>query len=391
MKYICTCCKKKYNIDKILIRCTECFEPIELQKFNNSKINITKDNVFERYEEFFPFNNINFNMSLGEGNTPLTKLNNISSNYGFKEFYIKNESMNPTWSFKDRGTFTCFLHANNMNIKNVGTVSTGNMAPSVAAYAAKNNYNAYIFVSEDIPEEKLLPISVYSKTLVKVIGNYSSLYYKSIELGNEKGIYFMNSDVPFRVEGSKTISFEIFDQLNDKIPDVVLVPTSSGGNLRGIYKGFEELMLNGYINKIPKIVCVQASGCSPIVNANKKNKKKIDKIENPETIASAIKNPYPPSGNKVLNMLDDDSFISVNDEEILLAQNYLSYNGLFAQPASCVPIAALPKLVERKTIKPSDTVVSILTGAGIKYTSSVKNNISNIIEVGIDNLNSIID
>jgi len=373
-KQYCTGCSHKESINKNISRCPKCGEPMEVELIKEGKINYSTNKgqtILERYADFFPYLDISREDSLGEGFTPLTKLQNLASDLGLKGLYLKNESQNPTWSFKDRGTLLGILHAEKLGYKKIGTVSTGNMAPSVAAYASKFNLKSYIFVKETIAEEKLNPILIYNPKLFKVKGDYGSLYYKTLELGEEKDIYFINSDVPLRVEGSKTIAFEICEQLNFNIPDYVIVPSSAGGNIRGIEKGFREFKEAGIIDKIPKIICAQSSGCSPIDKAFNENKDKIERFGNPNTIAHAIENPLPPSGNQVIRMLKRNGgfTVSVEDKEIIEAQKNLANNGLFLQPASCVPLAALKKLRKEDKIEEDAKVVLIGTGGGLKYTS----------------------
>jgi threonine synthase len=361
-------------MNKNISRCPECGEPMEVELIKEGKINYSEDKgqtILERYSDFYPYLDIKREDSLGEGCTPLVKLNNLEIEIDIEGIYLKNESQNPTWSFKDRGTLLGILHAKRLGYKKVGTVSTGNMAPSVAAYASKFNMESYIFVKDNIAEEKLNPILIYNPNLYKVKGDYGSLYYKSLELGKEKEIYFINSDVPLRVEGSKTIAFEICEQVDFKVPDYVIVPTSAGGNIRGIEKGFREFKEAGLIDNIPKIICAQSEGCSPIHKAYTQNREEIERFKNPSTIAHAIENPLPPSGNQVVRMLKRNGGFTeaVKDEEIINAQKMMAEEGLFMQPASCVPLAALIKLKNGGKIDKDSTVVLMGTGGGLKYTS----------------------
>ena len=355
----CTSCKRKYN-EGINLRC-ECGEPVE---FPLQTGDIKQgDTVWERYDDFFP-NSPRISNSLGEGNTPFIKGNKLSKKFGLN-VYLKNETQNPTWSFKDRGTFIGINKALESRIQNIGTVSTGNMAASVAAYGRRFDINTKILVSSDISEKKLDQISIYQPNIIKVRGNYGELYYKSLDLGRKRDIYFINSDDPYRIEGYKSISYEIYEEGNI---DYVIIPTSSGGLFRGITKGFLELKESGYLDNLPRFVSVQSKGCSPIYNSYQSRKKEITMIQKPKTIAKAIANPFPPSGNEVLRKLKrlDTLCLTVSDKEIIKAQKEIAKEGIFCQPASATGIAALNSLVENEDINKDDRFASIVTGSGLK-------------------------
>lgn len=228
----------------------------------------------------------------------------------------------------------------------------------------------FILVNNDIPIEKIQPILVYKPVLIKVEGNYGELYYESLKISKETDIYFLNSDVPFRVEGSKSIAFEICEQFNYNVPEYVVIPTSSGGNARGIIKGFVEFYQHNLIKCLPRIVCVQLQGCAPIYDAWMKKYDKILEIKKPVAIDNAIANPYPPSGNELLRKLKIYNGIvsTVTDEEALKGQLLLAEEGIFAQPAACVSIYAIKKLRDKGIINKKDRCVAIVTGSGLKYT-----------------------
>ncbi|MCD6559579.1 MAG: threonine synthase [Palaeococcus sp.] len=362
----CTRCGREYPLNEPYQRC-ECGEPLELELFKG--LPGIGRRVWERFSQFFPFE-LDLELSLGEGDTPLTKAKHLSKELGVR-LYLKNETLNPTWSFKDRGTFVGIHRALELGFKRIGTVSTGNMAASVAAYGARFGFETFILLPSNIAEEKLKALALYGAKIIKVRGDYGELYYKSLEFGRDRGIYFINSDDPFRVEGYKSISFEIIE---DVTPDYVLIPTSSGGLFRGIVKGFLELKESELIEELPKFVVIQAEGCSPICSAFYEERQKIERFENPHTIAHAIENPYPPSGNAVLRLLRklEGLCVSVDDKEILSAQRALGEEGIFVQPASATSIAALKKLRENGTVEKGAKVVSILTGSGIKTLHQVK-------------------
>ncbi len=305
-----------------------------------------------------------------EGFTPLTKANHLSPLLDLDYLYIKNETVNPTWSFKDRGTYTSLQHALSLGYKSIGTLSSGNMAVSVAAYGARAGIKTLILVSAELPPEKLNPILIYNPILIRVLGDYGQIYYESLKIGQELGIYFLNSDIPFRVEGSKSIAFELCQQLNYKVPDFVIIPTSSGGNARGIIKGFLEFYEQKLISKLPRIVAVQLEGCAPIYQAWIDKQEKISAVKNPQAIDQAIANPFPPSGNELLRKLKKYNGLvtAVSDYEALQGQRMLAKEGIFAQPAAAVSIAAIRKLRKEGIINQKSRCVALVTGAGLKYS-----------------------
>ncbi|WP_262683903.1 threonine synthase [Paenibacillus baimaensis] len=334
--------------------------------------NLLKQNMLERYADFFPYFNTINDVSLREGFSPLLESEKLANEIGLGKLYLKNESSNPTWSFKDRGTVTGVLHAIKIGYKKIATVSSGNMAASVAAYGAKSGLKTYVFVSSQIPIEKINPIAIYNPTLVTVEGRYDLIQRQSLRLSNKYGIYMLNSDATFRVEGYKSLAFEICEQTNFDVPDYVLVPNSSGGHIRGIEKGFREFKECGLIKKVPKMVCVQAAGCSPVYNAFIAGADKVERIDKPNTLAHGIENALPLSGNQVLRMLkwNNGLCVSVTDEEIINAQATLAGTGLLLQPESAATLAAVKKLKKEKYFRGDEKVLCVLTGSGLKYTAA---------------------
>lgn len=394
-KLVCTNCGESYDKETKNFRCDKCGEPIELEEVKEGKIsdgNPLDQTLLERYKDFYPSLSTENNFSLNEGFTSLVSVDDMAKEYGISGLFFKNETQNPTWSFKDRGTVTGVLRAMNLGYKKIGTVSTGNMATSVAAYGARAGLDTYILVKKGIAEEKLKPIAIYGAKLIEVEGDYSKLYDESLAIGHENDIYFINSDVPYRVEGYKTMAFEICEQLGFEAPDYVIVPTSAGGDIRGIEKGFREFYKLGLIDKLPKMVAVQASGCSPIYNAFREGKLEISRVADPETIAHAIENPYPPSGNQVLRMLKKNGGLAlgVDDVDILKSQKKLASLGLFVQPASATSLAAVEKLYKEKLLKESDNVVCVLTGSGLKYTAALDEHDLDVYTCKLEELNDFI-
>ncbi len=372
---VCTACSESVPADSSHPRCPDCGEPLEVAYSSFGEIRITSGgSMLERYFDLMPFSTVNPELSLGEGNTPLIASHALASEFGIRSLYFKNEMQNPTWSFKDRGTIAGLQHAIALGFRKIGTVSTGNMAVSVAAYGAHAGLDTCVLVSGDIADEKLPPIAVHGPRLFKVEGDYGELYQRSLELGAEHDIYFINSDVPFRVEGSKAIAFEICEQLEYQVPDYVVVPVSAGGNFRGIVKGFEEMKSIGLTDRVPTIIAGQAEGCSPIAAAFASGGDTVSQFPEPETIAHAIENPSPPSGNQVLRKLHEHGgmAMTVTDEEIVAAQALLAKEGLFGQPASAVPLAVVSRMLDRGQLRESHSVVCIVTGAGLKYMAALE-------------------
>ncbi|MBN2207526.1 MAG: threonine synthase, partial [Candidatus Aminicenantes bacterium] len=309
-------------------------------------------------------------LSLGEGSTPLLRLDRLARRLGLPALYAKNEAMNPTQSFKDRGTAVAVQNARRLGFTRIGTVSTGNMAASTAAYGARAGLATFVLLKEGTPAENIRMAGIHRPRLVVVEGDYGRLFAESFRLGRRRNILFMNSVDPFRIEGYKLIAFETFLQLGGSVPDLCLVPLSSGGHLLGLLKAFRELRDGGFTDRLPVVVGVQAEGCAPLARAFAAGSARYEVFEHPGTIAHAISNPSPPAGNLVLAMMRESGglILSVGDEEMLEAQGHLAAEGLFCQPDSATTLAALLKLARRADPALSGTAsaVLVLTGSGLK-------------------------
>lgn len=393
----CTNCGKELLFVPEVNRCPECGEPLEVEHVTDGKISqVTYGaNFMARYSDFYPYLDIENVISLGEGNTALVQSDPLASELGFEKgnLFIKNETQNPTWSFKDRGTVVGANLARSKGYKKLGVVSSGNNAASCAAYAAALGMQAFVFVPSHILEEKLLPIAVYGATVVKVEGDYGQLYYDSEKIGKKNEIFFANSDVPTRVEGAKSIAFEICEQMEFDVPDWVIIPYGSGGTLRGIEKGFQEFKASGLINKVPKIVGVQPEGCSPFYQAWKKGESQVSHFGEIRTIAHGVANPYPPSGNQVLRLIKEGRVsapVMVLEKDILSWHRKMALSGIFAQPESCLPLAAAKQLRDEDIIKKDERVIILATGSGLKASTLLsKTGNYNINQEKLENLDSL--
>ena len=304
---------------------------------------------------------------LGEGGVPLLAAARLAEAVGCASVWLKDEFRNPTGSFKDRGTAVGVAVLAALGFESIGTVSTGNMARSVAAYAARAGLRASIWVGADTPAEKLAPIAVHGADLLRFDAPYGEIYATSMEWSRAEGVPFVNSDSSLRVEGQKTIAYEIAEQLGGVAPDWLVVPTGSGGNLSAIAKGLTEAASWGWLEGRCRLVAVQAAGCAPIAGAWEAGAKEPVTVDRPHTIAGAISNPTPPSGARALRWLRETGglALAVEDDEILQAQRQLAEStGRYVQPASASGLAALSHLCLDGTIGADDSVVLLLTGSG---------------------------
>ena len=304
---------------------------------------------------------------MGEGGTPCLRARRIERDLGCREVWLKDETCNPTGSFKDRGTALGVAVLARLGFTALGTVSTGNMAKSVAAYAARAGMEATIWVGASTPVQKLAPVAVHGAVLLRIDAPYGEIYNASIKWSRRTNVPFINSDSALRVEGQKTIAYEIVEQLGGRAPDWLIVPTSSGGNFSAIAKGFQEAADGGWLGGHCRLVAVQSAECAPIVRGWKEGSEEPIEVPPPTTIAGAISNPTPPSGARVLRWLrrTNGCALAVPDRDIEAAQfRFASKSGRFVQPASAACLAALECLRNENVVQPEDSVVLLLTGSG---------------------------
>ncbi len=391
----CLFCERTFPADVFDSFCPVCGEPlfcslpVGQRRFYPNEIHPLRQS-----RNFLPLTNPNLALDPGTGQTPLVSLDRLRKTYGLPPLYAKLESREPTGSFKDRGTAIAVQKALSLGISKIGTVSTGNMASSTAAYGTRFGMETYLLVKEDTSEEKILPAAVFSSLVFKVAGDYGKLFEKSSEIGKKLGIYFMNSVDPFRIEGYKTAGFEIYFQLGRKAPDVVCVPVSSGGHIIGLIRAFEDLYSEGLIDHFPVFVGIQASGCSPVSRAFSLQKDKVSRTDFPGTLAHSISNPAPPAGNAVLKLLRRHKgfMLDVPDKDILHAQRELAcLEGVFCLPSSAVTLAGLLAFRKKVNLEPGATCVFVITGTGLKGIRALDPGIMNIHRSSLENLGYMIE
>jgi len=374
--------------------CPHCGDPLVISLAKKRR-RIRKDESMgaARYLDFLPLAKFDPAFSLGEGGSPLQPLTRLAKKFRLPNLYAKNEAVNPTGSFKDRGSVVAVQKAGSLGFKTVGTISTGNMAGSTAAYAAKAGLRSVVFVKEDTSREKILAAAVFGARVVKVRGEYSALFRKSFEVGRNHGIYFANSVDPYRIEGYKVTGFEMFEQLGRRAPDLVFVPVSAGGHLIGLMRGFHDLQEAGYLKKMPRFIGVQAKGCAPVVRAFERGTGRILPFPRPRTVAHAISNPHPPGGNIVLRWIaaNGGMMMSVSDRDILRSQRILAEEeGLFCDPASATTLAAVLRLARAKVFSGRERIVLVISGSGLKTLEELDPMSFDIREAGLDGLEAVL-
>jgi len=372
-RFECLACGPLVSRDPYSPFCPGCGEPLFLAPAGRRGAKVIHEDrtlALEKFADFLPLDGIDRDLSLGEGMTPLVRLGRIGGALGLAGVYAKNEAQNPTASFKDRGTAVAIQKAVSSGAKKIGTVSTGNMAASTAAYGARAGLDTFVLLKEGTPETSLRAAGIHGPRLVAVAGDYAALFRASLEAGKKLGITFMNSIDPYRMEGYKITAFEIFLQLGRRAPRSVIVPLSSGGHLLGLMRAFDDLRRAGMITAYPAFVGVQALGCAPLARAFDAGLPKFERLTEVRTIAHAIANPAPPAGNAVLRMIRERQglLLAVSDGDMLEAQRELArVEGLFCQPESATTLAALKRLAAAGRIKEGDGPdILILTGSGLK-------------------------
>ncbi len=316
--------------------------------------------VLKEYREFLPINEKTPQITLYEGNTPLIYASHISNELGVK-VYLKYEGMNPTGSFKDRGMVVAIAKAVEEGARAVICASTGNTSASASAYSAVAGLKSIVLIPEGaIALGKLAQALMYGAQVIAVRGNFDSALNLVREAGKRFPVTIVNSINPYRIEGQKTAAFEICDVLNEA-PDYLFIPVGNAGNITAYWKGFKEYKENGKVQKLPKMMGFQAEGSAPIVRGHP--------IENPKTIATAIRIGNPASWNSAVSAARDSGGIidMVSDEEILNAYKFVaSMEGIFVEPASSASIAGLIKYVREEKIEKGSIVTCVLTGHGLK-------------------------
>ncbi|NYT00692.1 MAG: threonine synthase [Methanocellales archaeon] len=386
----CIECKAEYSDTEIIYTCQRCGGLLDVI-YDYSKIDLSFQKLNQppsvwKYASLLPVKREP--ISIKEGGTPLYKCGRLAKQIGIHELYVKHEGLNPTGSFKDRGMTVGVSKALELGMKTVACASTGNTSASLAIYAAKAGISAVVLLPEGkVAMGKVAQALMHGAKVITIRGNFDDAFRLVRELCEQRDFYLLNSINPFRLEGQKTIGFEIIDQLGWKSPDRVVLPVGNAGNISAIYKGFSEFKGFDIIDEIPRMTGIQSEGACPIFNAFKRGDTKIVPEKNPETVASAIRIGDPVNAPKALRAIYDSKGTAekVSDEEIIEAQKSLArLEGIGVEPASAASIAGLKKLVEKGVIQPDERVVCITTGHLLKDPEEVIGVCGKPIEVEAD-------
>lgn len=375
----CINCHTKFDEHQTCTICLKCASPLDVvynYEFIRQRLNLyaLKNSPISalKYLTFYPIINLEKIITLNEGGTPLHHCQNLSKKYKLPNLYIKNEGANPTGVFKDRGTLVEITKALEMGVKAVCLASTGNMAASISAYCTIAKIPCYVLVPEGTPIGKLAQTLSYGARIIQVRGTYSECATLAEKTAKKYGFY-LAGDYAFRLEGQKSLAYEIAEQLGWKAPDYLICPVGVGTNLSAIWKGFLELKKFGLINSLPKLIAVQPENCGAVVKAYNSKSKKLIRIEKPNTVCSAVAVSMPFDGPKVLKALKDShgSAISVSDEEVLMIEQIIAKEeAIFVEPSGALPMAAVAQLSVKKFFKSTNVVVCVATGNGLKDPKS---------------------
>ncbi len=360
----CIECNEEYDDKKLIYTCPSCGGLLEV-KYEEipSRTDFRGSGVW-RYSSVLPVNTRK--VTLDEGSTPLYKARKLSEKLGL-DIHVKHEGMNPTGSFKDRGMTVGVSKGLELGVDRIACASTGNTSASLAAYgSACDIQSAVLLPSGKVALGKIAQALAHGARVVELEGNFDDCFEVVRTLANEGFFYLLNSVNPYRLEGQKTIAFEILEQLSWEVPDRVVLPVGNAGNISALYKGFREFEKAGIIDVIPSMTGVQSKGASPLVKAFRENKEL--KPEDPETKATAIRIGNPVNAPKAMKAIKQTggTAVAVSDKKIAKAQKQLALEGIGVEPASATSIAGVKELLNREEIDKGEKIACVATGHLLK-------------------------
>ena len=376
----CSACGESFNPDQPQTYCLECNAPL-LARYDLEKARskITRDDYLIRrpglwrWREVLPVQNPDNIVTLGEGGAPLLRSTNLASNLGLKNLYIKDESINPTGTFKALGLSAAVSRAKELGVENVIIPTAGNAGGALSAYAARASIQAYVIMPESTPRANMIESVTYNAQVDFVDGLINDAAILAQKRVKEEGFFDVSTfKEPYRVEGKKIMGYELAEALEWTLPDVIIYPTGGGTGLVGMWKAFEEMEALGWLenSKRPRMVSVQADGCAPVVKAFEAREDHCEVWKDAHTLAYGLCVPKSFADKLILDCLRESggTAISVSDDNIFNAQNKLAINeGIFAAPEGAATLAGLEKLLKNGWVNLEEKVVLFNTGTGLKY------------------------
>jgi threonine synthase len=375
----CAACHLEHEARRLLNLCRECGKPLLVRyDLKQAARTLTKESLagrradLWRYREVLPVENDENIVSLGEGWTPLLRAKNLGTQLGIDQLYIKDESQNPTQSFKARGMSAAVSMAKELGATKLAVPSAGNAAGALAAYAARAGLECFIFMPDDTPRANVIECEQTGAHVTLMAGLITDCGAEVARRKDAEGWFDVSTlKEPYRVEGKKTLGYELAEQFNWELPDVIIYPTGGGTGLIGMWKAFAEMEQMGWIDtKRPRMVTVQASGCAPIVRAFETGKRFADEFSGAQTVASGLRVPKAIGDFLILDALRESggAAVAVTDRELIAATKEIgATEGIFCAPEGAACLPALRKLIDADLVKPDERVVLFNTGAGVKY------------------------
>ena len=375
----CSYCGQEYDADRVQTLCPACNKPLlarydldQARKAWSSSSLRGRESTLWRYREILPVREKNHEIHLGAGYTPLLRAKQLGEELGLRHLFIKDEGQNPTGSFKARGLCVATSRAKELGVTEVAIPSAGNAAGAAAAYAACARMKAHVFMPQDVPSPFLMECEAYGAQVTLVRGVITDCGREARKRAEEHGWFDVSTlKEPYRIEGKKTMGYELAEHFCWNLPDVVIYPTGGGTGLIGMWKAFSELEALGWIGeKRPRMVVVQAAGCAPIPRAVQAGEEFAKPWENAATVAAGLRVPTAIGDFLILRTVRESNgtAVAVSDEALVAGQMKMTRReGIFACPEGGATLAALEKLLSRGWIAPEETVVLFNTGTGLKY------------------------
>lgn len=375
----CPECHTDFPADELQTFCQSCRSPLlPRYRLDEIKNTISKDDVSRRprglwrWAELLPVRDARFRLNLGEGDTPLLSTNRLGKKYGLQALLIKDESFNPTASFKARGLGVAVSRAMELGANEFVIPTAGNAGGALAVYARRGGGLAHVFMPADAPRPNQVEVEITGADLRLVDGLINDAARLAAAEAQQHGWFDVSTfKEPYRVEGKKTMGLELAEAFGWQLPDVIIYPTGGGTGLVGMWKAFAELEALGWIGSArPRMVTVQASGCAPIVRAFEAGAERAEMWQNASTIASGLRVPGAFADRLILRALREShgTAVAVSDEAILAAQKCIAESeGIFAAPEGAACLAALERLIDQGWVKSDEKIVLFNTGSGLKY------------------------